>query len=301
MLTPIPSPLNYTGGKFKLLPQLLPRFPAEIDTFVDLFCGGCNVGLNAEAERVIFNDISAELIGLYTTFQFQSPDEVFRTIEEVIETYGLSRSNVHGYAHYNCDSSKGLGPVNRDGFLRLRDACNENGPPPDSFLLFVLIVYAFNNQIRFNRRGSFNLPVGKRDFNDRMREKLRAFLERLQNGSYSFLCQDFRSFDPSVLTEKSLVYCDPPYLITCASYNEQGGWTEQDELDLLAFLDGLDAKGLKFALSNVLESKGQKNTLLDDWAKQYHVVHLEHNYMNSNYQRKDKTKSADEVLIMNYR
>ena len=31
----IQSPLNYTGGKFKLLPQILPIFPKEINTFVD--------------------------------------------------------------------------------------------------------------------------------------------------------------------------------------------------------------------------------------------------------------------------
>lgn len=36
----IKSPLNYTGGKFKLLPQILPLFPNEINTFVDLFGGG---------------------------------------------------------------------------------------------------------------------------------------------------------------------------------------------------------------------------------------------------------------------
>ena len=36
----IQSPLNYTGGKYKLLPQLLPHFPQDINLFVDLFCGG---------------------------------------------------------------------------------------------------------------------------------------------------------------------------------------------------------------------------------------------------------------------
>ena len=36
----IKSPLNYTGGKAKLLPQLKPLFPQYISTMVDLFCGG---------------------------------------------------------------------------------------------------------------------------------------------------------------------------------------------------------------------------------------------------------------------
>lgn len=34
------NPFNYTGSKYKLLPQILPLFPSNIDTFVDLFGGG---------------------------------------------------------------------------------------------------------------------------------------------------------------------------------------------------------------------------------------------------------------------
>lgn len=49
----IQSPLNYTGGKFKLLPQILPYFPEDINIFVDLFCGGCNVGVNIDANTMI--------------------------------------------------------------------------------------------------------------------------------------------------------------------------------------------------------------------------------------------------------
>mgnify|MGYP000442833487 FL=1 len=58
----IQSPLNYTGGKYKLLKQILPNFPNEIDTFVDLFCGGCNVGINIEAKKVVYNDLNKKNI-----------------------------------------------------------------------------------------------------------------------------------------------------------------------------------------------------------------------------------------------
>lgn len=34
----IKSPLNYTGGKFKLLPKIMPLF-YEAETFIDLFGG----------------------------------------------------------------------------------------------------------------------------------------------------------------------------------------------------------------------------------------------------------------------
>lgn len=297
----IQSPLNYTGGKFKLLPQILPHFPEKIDTFVDLFCGGCNVGVNVNAGQVILNDSSPILLYLYNTLKNLGVDVVFEMIDNIIKEYSLSDSTTSGYAFYGCNSSTGLGDFNCKPYLRLREAFNKKNEDYCYYvMLFVLIVYAFNNQIRFNSKGEFNLPVGKRDFNDKMKEKLRSFVGRLQHGNYSFFCKDFRAFDTSRLTKDSFVYCDPPYLITCATYNERGGWVEQDEKDLLAFLDSLNERHIRFALSNVLSSNGKENTILAEWTKRYRVIHLNHNYANSNYQKKDKTKSADEVLIINY-
>ena len=42
----IKSPLNYVGGKFKILPQILPLFPKDVDYFIEPFCGGLNVMAN---------------------------------------------------------------------------------------------------------------------------------------------------------------------------------------------------------------------------------------------------------------
>jgi len=53
----IKSPLNYVGGKFKLLSQILPLFPEHIRIFIDLFSGGCNVAVNVNAQQIICNDI----------------------------------------------------------------------------------------------------------------------------------------------------------------------------------------------------------------------------------------------------
>ena len=61
----IKSCLNYTGGKYKLLPQILPLFPEDINTFVDLFCGGCNVAVNVDANRIVCNDIEPHVIDFY--------------------------------------------------------------------------------------------------------------------------------------------------------------------------------------------------------------------------------------------
>lgn len=305
----IQSPLNYTGGKYKLLPQILPLFPKDINLFVDLFCGGCNVGINVNSNRVIYNDLNENLLYLYNTFKNLDKESVLEWIYEIIEKYELSLVSKYGYEYYQCESSKGLGDYNRDKFLKLRADFNEKHQKGNFdyyyyVMLYVIIVHAFNNQIRFNSNGDFNLPVGKRDFNKKMEQKLIDFIDRIHEQNCSFTCCDFREFDISALTSQDFVYVDPPYLITCATYNEQGGWDETAEKDLLVFLDNLNSKKIRFALSNVLRSKGKENTILIEWLNkntdEYKVVPLNYSYSNSNYQTKDRTSVSEEVLIINY-
>lgn len=302
----IQSPLNYTGGKFKLLPQILPLFPKDIDTFVDLFCGGCNVGLNVECKKVIYNDLDEHLLYLYNTFKNLDKESTFEWIYQIIEKYNLSNVSKNGYEYYGCESGKGVGDYNRDKFLKLREDFNTKTSEDYYYyvMLYVIIVYAFNNQIRFNSKGEFNLPVGKRDFNQKMEEKLSSFIDRIKSQNCIFSCKDFREFDISTLTNNDFVYIDPPYLITCATYNEQGGWDEQCEKDLLAFLDKLSENKIRFALSNVLRSKGKRNDILIAWIEKnkdkYNAIRLNYSYSNSNYQTKDRSSVSEEVLVTNY-
>ena len=60
----IASPMNYIGGKYKLLPQLLSLFPDNIGTFGDLFCGDYNVGINVPAKKQFSMIIFSYLIEL---------------------------------------------------------------------------------------------------------------------------------------------------------------------------------------------------------------------------------------------
>lgn len=301
----IQSPLNYTGGKYKLLPQILPLFPENIDGFVDLFCGGCNVGINVKANHYIYNDSCEPLINLYRTMESTDPEEFIARINEIIAKYGLSDVKTKGYEFYNCNSADGLSAYNRERYYKLRTDFNKSGRESDSyyFMLYVLIIYAFNNQIRFNQKGEFNLPPGKRDFNQRIYNKLVGFLKILQLQKSEFFCRDFREINVDKMNANDFVYADPPYLITCASYNEQGGWTEEDERDLLEMLDRIAERNIRFALSNVLESKGKDNTILKEWIEarpQYKMIDLCYSYNNASYQRQNKEKKTREILVINY-
>ncbi len=301
----IQSPLNYTGGKYKLLPQILPLFPDNIGTFVDLFCGGCNVGINVEAKNYIYNDYCTPLINLYSTMQRLDIKEFISRVEEVIAEYGLSDIKTNGYEFYGCNSGVGLSAYNRRQYLNLRKAVNETEIYDDKYYirLYVLIIYSFNNQIRFNRSGDFNLPPGKRDFNQNMYNKLYSFLELLHTQKATFFNLKFEDLNLDNLVPEDFVYADPPYLITCASYNEQGGWTEYDERNLLRLLDALSERNIRFALSNVIESKGRRNEILVEWIQSrphYKMIELNYTYSNANYQRQNREAITREILIVNY-
>ena len=170
------------------------------------------------------------------------------------------------------------------------------------FIFLTLVIYSFNHQIRFNRKGKYNVPVGKRDFNNSIRKNLLDFCRKLAVKDITFANMDYKKFKIETLTSKDFCYCDPPYYLGDASYNENDGWNENKEKELLEFLNKIDKHGVKFALSNVTEHKGSKNEILINWAieNQYNIHNLNYNYSNSNYHLKNKNQLTKEVLITNY-
>ncbi|EFT6922452.1 DNA adenine methylase [Campylobacter coli] len=294
----INPPFNYTGSKFKLLRSILPLFPKTINTIIDLFCGGGSVGININAKKIILNDKQSELIDIFRLFQKQNYENLLDSIFFIIDKFNLSKSDILGYEYYNCNSANGLSSYNKAGFAKLKESYNKN---KNQLELFVLLIFSFNNQMRFNSKGDFNLPCGKRDFNKNMQEKLKKFINALQNKNIEFSSLDFVDFDISNIKCDDFVYIDPPYLLSCASYNENGLWSESIELMLYDFMQKLDSKNIKFAFSNVLFHKGVDHTLLQKWldSNPHLKVHnLDFHYKNCNYQTK-RTESK-EVLITNY-
>ena len=285
MSTYIKSPLNYMGGKYKLLKDILPCLPEKINNFVDLFAGGLNVGINVNANTIFVNDQITYLIDMYKFFQETDTEKLIAMIYEKIEKYQLSL-------------------VNSEGYIALREDYNND---KDILDLFVLTCYSFNHQIRFNSKHQFNTPFGKErsSYNASIELNLKRFCEALQNKPFCFSSLDFRKFDFSFLSEGDVVYCDPPYLITTGTYNDGkrgfNDWGETEERDLLALLDDLNSKGVRFVLSNVFAHKGAENEILIEWSKKYHVSYLDKRYSNCSYHFKDRETKTVEVLITNFK
>lgn len=280
----IKSPMNYIGNKYRILPQIQKWFPTDIETMADIFSGGCDVIINTKAKKKVANDINYYVIQIFQEFQKRDKDEIIKYIDNTIAKWQLSKTNKNGYENF-------------------RRYYNETRNPLD---LYVLMCYSFNYQFRFNSNHEYNNPFGKdrSSFNEKMRENLIRLLQNLDD--IEFISKDFVDFDYDKLGEGDFVYADPPYLITCGSYNDgkRGfkGWCAEDDKKLFDILDDLNSRGVRFALSNVAEHKGMKNEAMIKWQSDqgYWLHNVSFDYNNCNYHANNKRNKTVEVLITNY-
>ena len=280
------SPLNYVGNKYKLLPQLLRLFPKDINNFIDLFSGGCDVTINTPAENKYANDINFPVIEILLAFQQTSIEKTLEFIDNRIAEFNLSKTNEEGYLQY-------------------REKYN-NGTYNSPLDLFTLSRFSYNQLFRFNKHGEFNNAFGKNrsSFNDNMRNNLILTYPSIQDIHLS--TQDFRKFKLDNIQENDFFYIDPPYLIARADYNtgKTAGlsWTEKDELDLYNFLDNLTKFGIKWGFSNFLKHKNKTNTMLYQWLElhEYHMYNIQADYSKLTNKVQRKEQSTLEILITNY-
>lgn len=267
------SPLNYTGSKYSIFNEILRVCPKHISTFVDIMGGAFNVGVNIVADTVIYNELLPHTYNIIKMLLEENKNDIIAKVNEIIGRYGL----------HKCD---------KESYIKLRNHYNAT---KDVYELFVLHMYCFQNQMRFNSKMEFNTPIGNCSFNETLIERLHAFNPKtsdikLFNSSYSEL-------ELEALDNGTVFYFDPPYFITNATYNDgkRGfvGWNADEETKLLDYIAELASKGFKFILSNVIYHNDETNYLLAEWVKT-------HKFNIKNIDNVGAKNSRDEVLITNF-
>lgn len=244
------SPLNYSGSKDGIMPRLNRLMPKHIGTFVDAMGGAFNVGANVVAmDKVVYNEYNPRVFGIIDELLKTPKEEILRKVKETVELYGLSKGN-------------------KEAYKTLRDAYNAN---PDSMTLFTLQIYAFQNMIRVNSSGKMNTPVGNNEFNEGTRRRIKHFIPRTAN--WELRMGRYQDLDFDAFPDDTLFYFDPPYFLSTAEYNDgkrgMGGWNIESETELLDVLLNLDRHGRRFLLSNVIEHKGKRHHILDEWVNEH--------------------------------
>ena len=283
----IKSPFNYIGGKYRLLGEIMPQFPTNINRFVDVFGGGYNVGINTTAKEYVYNDHLTPLVELLEYFTYHSTPSILNYIHYTIKENNLSKTDKETFNIF------------REKYNQSDEKC-----PLD---LYILLCFSFNHQLRFNNRGEYNSSHGtnRSAYNKKLEHNLIMFLARLHDQNIIFHNKDFLELDYSVLSSDDFVYFDPPYLKSTANYNDGNrgfkNWTHREEKQLYHLLNKLDKKGVQWGLSNMTVSKTEENPYLIRFIENHNfTIHEIHsNYYNSNYQKKKHNSNDREVYITN--
>lgn len=279
------APIAYMGGKRRLLKQLLPLFPKDINTLYDLFAGGGTISLNTKAGRYVWNDLNKPLINMY--------EELAKLDETELKAIG--------------ESSKKL--ESKEEFLKLREQYNSS-EKRSAIELYQLTLASFNGLARFNQQGHYNMPWSNPKrltdyYFENKNKQLIIYNQWARTHNVSFIAKSYVDLIKNTkFNSGDFLYFDPPYRITTAVYNDGNrgqDWLKQDDEQLVDILNDLNSQHIKWGMSNALTSRGKTNQILIDWLNKYlnyRVYHLNMNYSNSTYHAKDGV--TDEVYVTNY-
>ncbi len=265
------NPFNWVGSKHRYLIEFYSKLPNKeglkvLDPFVG---GGDLISKLPTCWDIHANDYMKEVVDLHKGVQSK-----IITADKVSAEY----------------LKRGMSKGNREAYLSLREEYNEN---KDTFLLYLLMTNSFNNQLRFNNSGGFNMPFGKdrSSFSTNMKNKLINYSSSLEERKVTFKNENVFNLD---FTEYDLLLLDPPYSNTCATYNENTGWNEGTDKALFSKIDDC---GKDFIYFNQTWSKGVENKSLVSWMRKYSVTTLKETSKGCNHHRKNGY--TEEVLITN--
>ena len=226
--------VKWAGGKRQLLPHIHAALPAGTPRrYYEPFIGGGAVlfSLTPAAARV--NDLNSELINLY---------EVVREgVDELI-------SLVSTYPN-DADFFYQLRAVDRDAERFAALSATERAART-----LYLNKTCYNGLYRVNSTGQFNAPFGRyKNPTICDADTLRGVHQYFRNNDITFTQGDFAAAVAGA-GEGDFVYFDPPYdpVNVTSSFTgyQKGGFDRAEQERLKAVCDDLDARGVKFLLSN---------------------------------------------------
>lgn len=223
--------IKWVGGKTKLLPEIATRLPRTYGRYFEPFAGGAAVFFHLGPERAVLSDRNADLIGMYRAVA-ADPDGVIR------------RLSLHRDAH------------DTDHYYQMRARWNDaavSWTPLDRAAAFIYLNRTcFNGLWRVNKRGGFNVPMG------RYKNPAICDAETIHRAATvlrgaTLLCGDYQAAVADA-GPGDLVYFDPPYDPVTETANFTAytgdGFSRDDQAALADTVRTLAARGCAVVLSN---------------------------------------------------
>ncbi|NLY95176.1 MAG: DNA adenine methylase [Myxococcales bacterium] len=224
--------VKWVGGKGKLVSQLLPLMPGGVEKrrHVEPFVGGGALFFAMRPRRAVLSDVNERLVTTYLAIRDELP-----TVIRHLEALDRAHSDATYYEvrdRYNT-ASRVSSAERAAMFVYLNKTC-------------------FNGLHRVNRRGHFNVPLGRYE-NPRIvdHEGLAAASRALRGAEIRHA-----SFEELLAYAKpgDFVYFDPPYAPVSATANftsyAAGDFGDADQVRLRDVYRELDRRGCRLMLSN---------------------------------------------------
>ncbi len=260
--------VKWVGGKRSIMSDLVSRLPKEFNNYYEPFVGGGALffEISSKLKKSFLSDINLDLVLSYNVVK-KDPLKLI----EALKIHELKHSEEYYYKIRSRQELKD--PIEiASRFLYLNKTC-------------------YNGLYRVNKKGEFNVPMGKyKNPNISQEKNIWACYEALKNTKIEY--KEFDSIKPSL---GDLVYFDPPYHPTnetsFTNYTKLD-FTEKDQARLRDFCDFLNKNGVYFMLSN------SDTNFIKDLYKNYNIQFVSApRFVNC---KPGQRNSVNEVLITNY-
>ncbi|MBN2835144.1 MAG: DNA adenine methylase [Candidatus Delongbacteria bacterium] len=233
--------IKWSGSKRSQAKKIIEFFP-DFKTYYEPFLGGGSILLELKPKKAVCYDINQSLIDFWNVIK--------KNPKSMCDYYRLEWNKLQdkGYKHY----------------LDIRNRYNNE---PNGYDLLFLSRTCVNGLIRYNKKGEFNnsfhysRPGIHPDKLDKIIESTSEIIE-----SYEFINEDYKMILNTV-TKDDFVYLDPPYFNTRGRY-----YGTIDYTDFFKFLEDLNKKGIKYALS--FDGKSENKNYLFEVPKELYKRHI---------------------------
>jgi DNA adenine methylase len=273
--------VKWAGGKRGLISQILPFIPKKFNNYFEPFVGGgalfftlYNLGILKDKKIYLF-DKNEELVNSYN-FIKNNPVELIKTLK----IFKNRHSNDFYYEIRGLDRKENyfnLSPVMKAArFIYLNKTC-------------------FNGLYRVNKKGFFNVPIGRYKNPNIIDEKnILNVSKALKN--VEIKCCDFCEV-LNYADKEDFIYFDPPYYplnetSNFTSYTDNN-FLEEEQIRLFNVFKNLTKIGIYIIESN------SNTEFIKKLYKEYYLVKIKANrFINSKGNKRGK---IDELLIVNFK
>lgn len=296
--------LKWAGGKTQLIKEIESRLPDEvrkkrkIKYYFEPFVGGGAIFFylisNYNIKEAFLFDINKELILAYNVIK-NDPEELITELKELEKNFldGNNDQRKEFFLHIRKKFNYQLNSFNFEEY-------NHDNIIRASYTLF-LNKTCFNGLFRLNKKGEFNVPMGKYKNpnicnSDNIRNVSKALkIAKIYNKSFKE--------SKKLINNDSLVYLDPPYRPLNKTSNftnySENEFNDKEQIELAKYFKDITKKEAKVILSNSdPKNEDENDNFFDNLYMNYEISRVKaKRFINSNA---SKRGSINEIIVKNY-